>query len=88
MALAIDDDIMPLLPARHYVSEHTRFIRELLEKKPELETVQRTGREIWWDKLPSQVQAQRDMNRGYVPQKAYVYYSLERPEEPPGDKPA
>ena len=27
---------MPLLPARHYVSDHTQFIRELLEKKPEL----------------------------------------------------
>ncbi|HEX6137350.1 MAG TPA: DUF3460 family protein, partial [Casimicrobiaceae bacterium] len=70
---------MPLLPARHYVSEHTRFIRDLLEKKPGLETVQRTGREIWWDKLPSQVQAQRDMNRGCVPQQGYVYYSLEPP---------
>jgi hypothetical protein len=67
---------MPLLPARHYVSEHTRFIRDLLEKKPELEAVQRTGRAIWWDKLPSDVQAQRDMNQGRVPQKGYVYYSL------------
>ena len=69
---------MPLLPARHYVSEHTRFIRDLLEKKPELEAVQRTGRAIWWDKLPSDVQAQRDMNQGRVPQKGYVYYSLKR----------
>jgi hypothetical protein len=68
---------MPLLPARHYVSEHTRFIRDLLAKKPELETVQRTGREIWWDKRPAEVQAERDMNEGRVPQKAYVYYSLE-----------
>ena len=67
---------MPLLPARHYVSEHTRFISDLLEKKPELEAVQRTGRAIWWDKLPSDVQAQRDMNQGRVPQKGYVYYSL------------
>ncbi len=68
---------MPLLPARHYVSEHTRFIRDLLAKRPELEAVQRTGREIWWDKLPAEVDAQRDMNRGRVPQKAYVYYELE-----------
>jgi hypothetical protein len=67
---------MPLLPARNYVSEHTRFIRDLLEKKPELEAVQHTGRAIWWDKLPSEVQAQRDMNQGRVPQKGYVYYSL------------
>ena len=43
---------MPLLPSRHYVSEHTQFIRELLEKKPQLEADQRIGRAIWWDKLP------------------------------------
>lgn len=67
---------MPLLPARHYVSDHTRFIRDLLEKKPELETDQRVGRAIFWDKLPSEVEAQRAMNTGRVPQKGYVYYSL------------
>ena len=67
---------MPLLPARHYVSDHTRFIRELLEKKPEIEAQQRIGRKIWWDKLPSEVEAQREMNAGRVPQKGYVYYSL------------
>lgn len=67
---------MPLLPARHYVSDHTRFIRDLLEKKPDIETSQRIGREIWWDKLPSEVEAQREMNAGRVPQKAYVYYAL------------
>jgi hypothetical protein len=67
---------MPLLPARHYVSDHTRFIRDLLEKTPEIETSQRVGRKIWWDKLPSDVEAQREMNAGRVPQKGYVYYSL------------
>ena len=66
---------MPLLPSRHYVSEHTRFIRELLEKKPQLETEQRVGRAIWWDKLPSEVEARREMDRGGVPQKPYVYSS-------------
>jgi hypothetical protein len=68
---------MPLLPSRNYVSDHTRFIGELLEQKPELQADQRIGRKIWWDKLPSEVQAQRDMNVGRVAQKAYVYYSLE-----------
>jgi hypothetical protein len=67
---------MPLLPARHYVSDHTRFIRDLIENKPEIETSQRVGRNILWDKLPSEVEAQRDMNAGRVPQKGYVYYSL------------
>jgi hypothetical protein len=66
---------MPLLPARHYVSDHTRFISALLEKKPQLETDQRIGRAIFWDKLPSEVEARREMDEGSVPQKAYVYSS-------------
>ncbi len=73
---------MPLLPARHYVSDHTRFIRDLLDRKPEVETDQRIGRQIFWDKLPSDVEAQREMNQGRVPQKAYVYYSLTSGSEP------
>ena len=67
---------MPLLPARHYVSDHTKLISELLARKPEIETEQRVGRDIWWDKLPSEVEAQREMNQGRVPQKGYVYYSI------------
>jgi len=66
---------MPMLPARHYVSDHTRFIRDLLEKKPQLETEQRIGRAIWWDKLPSEVAADRAMDVGRVAQKPYVYSS-------------
>jgi hypothetical protein len=62
---------MPLLPARHYVSDHTRFIRDLLEKKPQLETEQRIGRAIWWDKLPADLEANRDMDEGRVAQKPY-----------------
>ena len=65
---------MPLLPSRHYVSEHTRFIRDLLEKKPQLETEQRVGRAIWWDKLPSEIKARREMDQSRVPQSGYVYY--------------
>lgn len=67
---------MPFLPARHYVSDHTRFISELLDRKPDIENEQRVGRRIWWDKLPSEVEAQREMNQGRVPQKGYVYYAL------------
>ena len=27
---------MPMLPSRHYVSDHTQFIRELIDAKPDL----------------------------------------------------
>ncbi|MBS0327630.1 MAG: DUF3460 family protein [Proteobacteria bacterium] len=66
-----------MLPARHYVSPHTEFIRELIAAKPQIETEQRVGRAIWWDKLPGELAEERNMDRGRVRQKAYVYYSLD-----------
>ena len=68
---------MPMLPARHYVSEHTRFIQDLLQKKPQLETEQKKSRAIWWDKTPGQLDEGRSMDEGRVRQKSYVYGSGE-----------
>jgi len=64
---------MPFLPARHYESEHTRFIRELLQKKPQIVEDLRKGRAIWWDKRPADLEERRRMDEGSVPQKPYVY---------------
>ncbi|MEP7063215.1 MAG: DUF3460 family protein [Betaproteobacteria bacterium] len=64
---------MGMLPARHYVSEHTTFIRDLLAKKPEIVDDLRKGRAIWWDKTPRELDARRAMDKGRVPQKPYVY---------------
>ena len=65
---------MPMLPARHYESDHTRFIREMKDKKPELEAEQRKSRAIWWDKRPQGSRSEtRKMDEGRVPQAAYVY---------------
>ena len=66
---------MPFLPARNYESEHTRFIREMKEKKPAIELEQLKSRAIWWDKLPSELALRREMDEGSVPQKPYVYAS-------------
>ena len=68
---------MPMLPARHYVSDHTTFIRDLLARKPQLETEQAKGRAIWWDKTPRELDARSTMDQGRVPQKGYVYGSGE-----------
>jgi hypothetical protein len=68
---------MPMLPARHYVSEHTQFIRDLLANQPQLEGEQRTGRAIWWDKVPSELELRREMDEGLVAQPAYVYFDAE-----------
>ncbi|MDY0074023.1 MAG: DUF3460 family protein, partial [Thauera sp.] len=36
-----------------YVSEHTQFIREWLEKHPQELDEQKKGRALWWDKPQS-----------------------------------
>jgi len=61
------------LPSRHYVSEHTSFIRDLLAKKPEIVANQKAGRAIWWDKEPRDLAEEAVMDEGRVPQPAYVY---------------
>lgn len=64
---------MPMLPSRHYVSDHMLFIRELMEKKPDLPNKQAEGRRIFWDKTPAQVGERATMDEGLVAQTAYVY---------------
>jgi hypothetical protein len=66
-----------MLPSRHYESDHTRFIRELLEKKPELAEKQQEGRALWWDKRPQDLAERRRMDEGRVPQAPYVYQTEE-----------
>ena len=66
---------MGMLPARHYVSEHTKFINEVLEQKPQLADEQKKGRAMWWDKLPRDLETRRKMDEGKVPQTPYVYFS-------------
>ncbi|MDQ6917681.1 MAG: DUF3460 family protein [Pseudomonadota bacterium] len=62
-----------MLPSRHYVSEHTLFIRELLKERPELVEKQREARAIWWDKRPRHIAEEHAMDQGRVPQSPYVY---------------
>ena len=64
---------MPMLPARHYESEHTRFMRELLEKRRDLPEQQREARLIWWDKDPRELAADDERAKSKVPMKPYVY---------------
>jgi len=64
---------MPMLPARHYESDHTRFIREMKDRKPQLEGEQQQSRAIWWDKRPADLALRRRMDEGRIPQAGYVY---------------
>jgi hypothetical protein len=56
-----------------YESEATRFIREFLERNPEVVEKQKAARATWWDK-PQTLEEQRRAEESKVPQQAYVYY--------------
>jgi hypothetical protein len=55
-----------------YYSEHTRFMRELMKRKPQLAEEQQKGRAIWWDK-PVNASEQSGFQAASVAQQAYVY---------------
>lgn len=57
-----------------YESEHTRFMRELFQKNPQLPQKQKEARAIWWDKKLDKEERRR-FQESSVPQKAYVYFS-------------
>ena len=57
-----------------YESEHTKFMRELFAKRPELIEKQKEARAIWWDKDVDR-EALKRFEEAKVPQKSYVYFS-------------
>lgn len=62
---------MPLF-WKHYKSDVTGFIEDLKARKPTLESEQRQGRALLWDKaVDSEAQAAAAESR--VPQQPYVY---------------
>jgi hypothetical protein len=56
-----------------YESEHTRFMREWMEKHPEEAKEQQKGRALWWDKPPRTLDAMKDTEASTVASKAYYY---------------
>ena len=55
-----------------YRSEVTQFIDQLKVAKPTLESEQRTGRALLWDKIVDRA-AWKDYRSGQVAQQPYVY---------------
>lgn len=56
-----------------YESEHTKFMREWLEKHPQELDVQKSGRALWWDRGPRDLGEQQQQAAAEVPQKPYYY---------------
>ena len=75
---------MPLF-WKPYTSDVTNFIEELKAKKPTLESEQRAGRALLWDRQLDR-QRLREWRSARVPQKPYVYQT-NNPAHPPADAP-
>ncbi len=63
---------MPFFARAPYKSEVSIFIDELKAKKPSLESEQRAGRALLWDKTLDR-QSQQAWQEAKVPQQPYVY---------------
>lgn len=55
-----------------YESEHTKFMREYMEKHPEQREEQKKGRAMWWDK-PQDLTTQKRYSDAAVAVKPYYY---------------
>ena len=55
-----------------YESEHTKFMRQWMEKHPQELLEQKEGRALWWDK-PQVVEEQQRLEEAEVPVKPYYY---------------
>ncbi len=56
-----------------YESDHTKFMREFLEKHPEEVQQQKEGRALWWDK-PQDLDKRKRQQSAKVPTTPYYYY--------------
>ncbi|SER44497.1 Protein of unknown function [Nitrosomonas sp. Nm51] len=59
-----------------YESEQTKFMREFLEKNPQVQKKRLEARGIWWDKELNREELKR-FKESSVPQKPYVYFGPE-----------
>ena len=60
--------------AKPYESDTTQFIREFLQKHPEVVDKQKLARATWWDK-PFDAEQREAFEVSRVPKKPYEYYS-------------
>ncbi len=56
-----------------YESEHTRWMREWMEKHPEELQEQKSGRALWWDRPTQDQDTTKRLAAVRVPQKPYYY---------------
>ena len=58
---------------QHYESEATQFIKSIKDANPKLESGQREGRALLWDKAPIDLDTLKRADESSLKQQAYVY---------------
>ena len=58
---------------QRYESEATQFINSIKEANPKLESGQREGRALLWDKAPIDLDTLKRADESRLKQQAYVY---------------
>jgi hypothetical protein len=62
-----------------YESDLTQFIRDLLDKNPQLKELQKQNRATWWDKKLDLDEQKRNA-QSEAPKQPYAYFPLPVPE--------
>ena len=68
-----------------YESDITKFVRDMLDKQPELKELQKQNRATWWDKSLDNDQLRRNA-ASEAPKAPYAYFPL--PAEEKSETPA
>ncbi len=63
-----------------YESDITKFVRELMEKNPELVELQRKNRATWWDRKLDLGELKRQ-SESEAPKAPYAYFPLPKAEK-------
>ena len=58
-----------------YESDITKFVRDLMDKSPELKELQKTNFATWWDKKQNLDELKR-FDESVAPKQAYAYFPL------------
>ncbi len=64
-----------------YESDTTKFLRELMQKNPQLVELQKKNRLTWWDR-PQDLETWKERSESAVPQPGYVYFPIPGKKEP------
>jgi hypothetical protein len=65
-----------------YESDTTKFLRELLQKSPQIVEDQKKARARWWDKKLDLDELKRQ-DSAQAPRAGYYYYDNPKPAEKP-----